>query len=142
MRPARLVRRSALATAAVALLGLLNAPAAHADWSSYIHSWTDGEQSRRWDDQSNTGVSFEGCSQQWGNQDLVDVQLWEDISFWPDDQQGETRRATACFRPDEVSTGIWTGLSPGSYYFETDRIANGGSCCLLFVSDVWVDTTP
>ncbi|MBN3931779.1 hypothetical protein IQ279_19460 [Streptomyces verrucosisporus] len=47
MRSANTIRRAALVAAAVASIGLVNAPSASANWSSCISSWADGEESRR-----------------------------------------------------------------------------------------------
>ncbi|MGW0738090.1 hypothetical protein [Streptomyces sp. NPDC002851] len=60
------------------------------------------------------------------------------IVSWTD---GETY--TNCFRSStSVSSGEWTGLPvEEDYFFEADKIGQGGSFCLLNVSKVYVDTT-
>jgi hypothetical protein len=133
------MRRASLAAAVLALLGFVNAPAASANWHSYIEAWTDGEESRRWDDGSYSQVQFQGCFAQGGLEDRVDVIMWRDITAWPDEEYDE-KTFSACFGGG-TSNGEWSGLSDGDYYFEADRVAQGGSCCLLNVQDVYVDTT-
>ncbi len=133
------MQRGSFAAAALGLLGFINAPAASANWSSYIEAWTDGEESRRWDDGSYSQVQFTDCFAQWGSRETVDVIMWRDRTAWPDDQYDE-KRFSACF-DGGTSNGAWSGLPDGDYYFEAHRIAQGNSCCLLDVEDVYVDTT-
>ena len=115
-----------------------------ANWSSYISSWTDGDESRRWADQGTySQVMFRDCFAQYGSQDSVVVKLWKDISFSPDQNLGG-KTFTNCFNGSGYwSNGEWTNVPSGdnTLYFEADKIAQGGSCCLLFVSEVYVDTS-
>ena len=141
MRSATTIRRAALAATAVAALGLINAPSASANWTSYISSWTDGNESRRWADESYSQVQFTNCFAQYGTTDQVVVKMWQDKPLATDPSYG-SKTFTNCFKGSGyTSNGEWTGLPSGDFYFETDKIAQGGSCCLLNVSTVYVDTT-
>ncbi|HEY3016615.1 MAG TPA: hypothetical protein VGJ41_15980 [Nocardioides sp.] len=124
----------------VATVGL-SATAALANWSSYISSWTDGDQSRRWADSAYSQVQFKGCFAQYGTTDSVNIQLNRDISGLPDAHY-DTKTFTNCFNGSNYwSNGEWTSLPSGNYYFEATKVAQGGSCCLLFVDYVYQDTT-
>lgn len=126
--------------AASAVLAL--APGAWANWESSISSWTDGETSRYWADQSYTQIHFTGCTAQGATTKSVVLKLWDYDSLSANDYYG-SKTYTNCFNgSSSVSSGEWTGLPEESdYFFEADKIGQGGSCCLLFVNKVYVDTT-
>ncbi|WP_320776466.1 hypothetical protein [Streptomyces sp. CRN 30] len=129
--------RSAVVLGVTAAVTLAGTPA-FANWQSSISSWTDGNESRNWDDESYSEVRFKGCTAQYGSE-KVTVKLWRAIDFYPDDSQG-THTFTNCYSGSSaVSAGEWTGLASGSYYFETSTVGDGGG--LLDVSVVYVDTT-
>ncbi|SFK92721.1 MULTISPECIES: hypothetical protein [Streptomyces] len=146
MRSATTIRRAALVAAAMASIGLINAPSASANWSSYISSWTDGEESRRWEDQGTySQVQFRDCFAQNAGSSNQKVTLTErvDISFSPD-KVLDSKTFSNCFKGSSYwSNGEWTDVPSGTntLYFRADKIGQGGSCCLLFVSEVYVDTS-
>ncbi|MEU6347982.1 hypothetical protein ABZ896_01485 [Streptomyces sp. NPDC047072] len=143
-RSRRLQRVGTIAGMAAAALFVL-VPNAQADWTwtSYISSWTDGNTSRRWDDEAYNEISFENCYAQYaGSSDQqvvvkrrIDVTLDYDVTV-------DTFTFSNCFKGNGYySTDTQTGLDSASYYFEADKIGTGGSCCLLFTDWVGVDTT-
>ncbi|WP_155057013.1 hypothetical protein [Streptomyces blattellae] len=144
MRSASTIRRAAYVTAAVASLSLINAPTASANWSSYITSWTDGDESRRWEDQgSYSQVQFRDCFAQYATTQAVTLTERVDISLSPD-KTLDSKTFTNCFNgTNSWSNGEWTDVPSGTntLYFRADKVGNGGSCCLLFVSEVYVDTS-
>ncbi|MEF9907361.1 hypothetical protein [Streptomyces sp. P9-A2] len=114
---------------------------ARANWQSHIVSWTDGNKSRSWDDESYTEVRFKNCFAQNSLNDKVVVKVQRYVAGVPYTSYG-THTYTNCFTgTDKVSAGEWTGLASGSYKFETTQVAQGNSCCLLNVGVVYVDTT-
>ncbi|MET8446991.1 MULTISPECIES: hypothetical protein [Streptomyces] len=127
-----------LAAAAV----LAAAPGAWANWSSYINSWTDGDTSRTWADESYSQVQFTGCTAQYATTKQVVVQLWDYDALSSNDYYG-SKTFTNCFNgASYTSNGEWTGLpTEPDFYFETSKVGQGGSCCLLNVKSVYVDTT-
>ncbi|MBT2488249.1 hypothetical protein J7E96_06875 [Streptomyces sp. ISL-96] len=140
MRSSITIRRAAMAAAVVASLSLINAPSASANWTSYINDWTDGDESRRWADESYSQVQFTTCDAQNGTEDSVVVKMWKDVSYDYDTSYG-SKTFTKCFTAGETSNGEWTGLPTGNFYFEAAKVAQGGKCCLLNVDKVYVDTT-
>ncbi|MFP3990511.1 hypothetical protein U9R90_24225 [Streptomyces sp. E11-3] len=70
------------------------------------------------------------------------VKLWDYDALSANDYYG-AKTYTNCFKGSGyTSVGEWTGLpSESDYFFETDKIGQGGSCCLLNVGTVCVDTT-
>ncbi|MFF1648976.1 hypothetical protein [Streptomyces sp. NPDC058240] len=129
-----------LGVTAAALLAM--APGAWANWQSSITSWTDGGTSRKWADESYSEIRFKGCTDQYATTHKVDVKLWDYDALSANDFYG-AKTYTNCFNGStSVSAGEWTGLPvEQDFFFETDNIGQGGSCCLLNVSVVYVDTT-
>ncbi|MFI8433790.1 hypothetical protein ACIGJO_08575 [Streptomyces sp. NPDC079020] len=128
-----------LAAAAV----LATAPGAQANWSSHIYSWTDGETSKtKWADAGYSQILFTGCQAENATKKSVVVKLWDYDALTANDYYG-MKTFSKCFNSgSSVSNGEWTGLpSEPDFFFEADRIGQGGSCCLLHVGKVNVDTT-
>lgn len=146
MRSGSTLRRIALVGATMATLGLANMPTASANWDSYISSWTDNHESRRWEDQGTySQVMFDNCFAQYAGSADQKVAVSErvDISLLPDKSLG-AKTFTNCFKGAGYwSNGEWTNVPSGvnNLFFRTDKIGTGGSCCLLFVSTVLVDTS-
>ncbi|MGW4824952.1 hypothetical protein ACWEP4_40110 [Streptomyces sp. NPDC004227] len=142
MRMQTSVKRVGTALAAAAVLVLFNASTASANWTSYINSWTDGHKSRTWEDQGTySQIQFTGCFAQYGTTKSVVVKLWHYYSVLPNESLG-SKTFTACFSGG-TSNGEWTNVPSGvnTLQFETTKIAQGGSCCLLNVDKVYVDTS-
>ncbi|MDX3098722.1 hypothetical protein PV703_24270 [Streptomyces sp. ME01-24h] len=129
------IRRVAVALAATAGIGLIVAPDASANWTSYISSWAKGNESRRWADESYSQLQFTGCFVQNGTQDVT-VAYYRDVALAVDPKY-DSKTFTACFGSG-TSNGEWTGLPSGDYYFKAMDVGGGG---LLFVDTVYVDTT-
>ncbi|MFF3781893.1 hypothetical protein [Streptomyces sp. NPDC001933] len=72
----------------------------------------------------------------------MDVKLWDYDALSANDYYGH-KTSTNCFNGStSVSAGEWTGLpAEEDFFFETHSTGQGGSCCLLNVSVVYVDTT-
>ncbi|MDF6019187.1 hypothetical protein [Streptomyces sp. JH34] len=142
MQISRSVKRAGAALAATAALVMVNPSTASANWSSYINSWTDGEKSRTWEDQGTySQIQFTDCFAQYGTTKSVVVKLWHYYSVLPNESLG-TKTFTACF-DGSTSNGQWTNVPSGTntLQFEADKVAQGGSCCLLNVGTVYVDTS-
>jgi hypothetical protein len=144
---ARILLRSkkALAVLAAALsLTMFTASSAFANWSSYIVAWTDGNESRHWDDQGTySQIMFEGCSAQYATTNSVVIQMWHYYSILPNESLG-SKTFTACFNSSTSwSNGEWTNIPSGdnTLFFEASKVAQGNSCCLLNVAEVDVDTS-
>ncbi|MET8538696.1 hypothetical protein ABZV67_45350 [Streptomyces sp. NPDC005065] len=129
------IRRAAVVLAATSALGLAVAPSASANWTSYISSWGNGDESRRWADESYSQLQFTGCYVTYGSQDVT-VAYYRDIPF-STDAKYDSKTFTACFSGG-TSNGEWTGLATGDYYFKATDVGGGG---LLDVNKVYVDTT-
>nr|WTB34534.1 hypothetical protein OG781_38055 [Streptomyces sp. NBC_00830] len=130
------------ALVAAATLAMVNTSTASANWSSYISSWTDGEKSRTWEDQGTySQIQFTNCYAQYGTTQSVVVKLWHYYSILPNESLGN-KTFTACFGGG-TSNGEWTNVPSGTntLQFEADKVAQGGSCCLLSVASVNVDTS-
>ncbi|MEU0525992.1 hypothetical protein [Streptomyces niveus] len=102
-----------------------------------------GFQSRRWDDVSYSEIRFTGCTTT-EDDPLVDesaeVEMRQDRSFQPDKSWGK-KTASHCFDSgSSVSSGEWTGLDAGQYYFQIGLI-NTRVDDSLSVARVYVDTT-
>lgn len=69
------------------------------------------------------------------------IKLWDYDALSANDYYG-AKTYTHCFRSSSaVSSGEWTGLpQEPDFFFEADKIGQGGSCCLLNVKKVYVDT--
>ncbi|MET9774222.1 hypothetical protein ABZ023_08090 [Streptomyces sp. NPDC006367] len=137
-------RKAALTvTAAMALVGF-SATTASANWSSYISSWTDGDRSRKWTDSGTySQVQFRSCFAQYGTTEQVVVKMWKIDTWTPNDNLG-SKTFTNCFNGSSSwSNGQWTNVPTGEHtlQFEADKVAQGGSCCLLNVAEVYVDTS-
>ncbi|MGP3951373.1 hypothetical protein [Streptomyces sp. 7N604] len=139
-------KKAGAVLAAASARTFLNAPFASANWTSSISSWTDGQESRHSDEQGTySQVLFRDCFAQYASSSnqRVDLLMWQDISFSPD-RQLDRKVFTNCFNRDNYwSNGEWTDVPSGdvTLYFEADKIGSGGSCCLLFVSEVYQDTS-
>lgn len=140
------MKKVGVAIAAAGALALLNATPASANWTSYISSWTDGQESRRWADNGNySQVQFRGCFAQNApnSEQHVDLLMWVDVAYSPD-KQLDRKVFSNCFNGSSYwSNGEWTDVPSGgnTLYFEADKIGPGGSCCLLFVDEVYQDTS-
>ncbi|WP_406329655.1 hypothetical protein [Streptomyces sp. NBC_00203] len=137
------LQRTGVIVGAVSALLLVLTPSAFADWTwtSYISSWTDGDTSHRWDDEAYNEISWEGCYAQYGTTQQTVVKRRIDVSL-ASDVTVDTFTFSNCFNGSGYySTDTQTGLDSASYYFEADKVAQGGSCCLLFADWVGVDTT-
>jgi hypothetical protein len=80
---------------------------------------------------------------QYGTVDSVVVKLLKDRDLWADEDLG-SKTYTNCFNGEQSwSNGQWTDVPKGSntLHFETDKVAQGGSCCLLWVAEVSQDTS-
>ncbi|MDX3577981.1 MULTISPECIES: hypothetical protein [unclassified Streptomyces] len=126
-------------TAAVITLAM--APIAEANWSSSITGASVGFESRRWSDELYSQVKFTGCTTDPGVTKSTDVQIWNDISFQPDEAY-DNKTFTACFNGG-TSNGEWTDLPSGmrDYYFQIKKIAGSTFGPQLSVRSVSVDTT-
>lgn len=136
------VKKAGAALVAAASLVVISASTASANWSSYISSWTDGDKSRTWEDQGTySQIQFTNCYAQYGTTESVVVKLWHYYSVLPNESLG-SKTFTACFNGG-TSNGEWTNVPSGTntLQFEADKIAQGGSCCLLNVGTVYVDTS-
>lgn len=136
------LKKAALVTTAAAALVGFSTTTASANWTSYIASWTDGDRSRTWADSGTySQVQFTGCFAQYGNSKQVVVKMWKIDTWTPNDDLG-SKTFTACFNGG-TSNGEWTNVPTGDHtlQFEADKIAQGGSCCLLNVDKVFVDTS-
>lgn len=146
MRSGSTLRRIALVGATMATLGLANMPTASANWVSYISSWTDGQESHRWEDQGTySQIQFRDCFAQYASDANQKVALTERVAIdlWPDGKL-DSKTFTNCFKGTNYwSNGEWTDVPSGvnTLYFRADKIGTGSSCCLLFVSEVDVDTS-
>lgn len=145
MRTLSCGKRAGAMVAAASVLLMLNAPSASANWSSYISGWTDGDESRRWSDRGNySQVLFRDCYAQYGGtKQSVVVRMWKHVALQPDRNLGG-KKYTRCFKgANKWSNGQWRNLpsGPNTLYFETHRVSRGGSCCLLFVDKVYVNTS-
>ncbi|WP_381794989.1 hypothetical protein [Streptomyces niveus] len=129
------IRRAAVVLTATSALGLIVAPNAHANWSSYIASWGQGEESRRWADESYSQLQFTGCTVEHGSNNVT-VAYYRDVPLSTDPKE-DSKTFTACFGSG-TSNGEWTGLASGDWYFRAESIGGGG---LLNVTTVSVDTT-
>ena len=139
-----LAKRAGAVLALASTLILVNAPLASANWSSTISSWTDGQTSRHWDEQGTySQVQFRDCFAQYGTTQSVDLLMWVDKPL-QSDQKLDRKVFTACFNGSSSwSNGEWTDVPSGdvTLYFEADKVGQGGSCCLLSVSQVEQDTS-
>ncbi|GAA2245139.1 hypothetical protein GCM10010232_35210 [Streptomyces amakusaensis] len=139
-------KKIGVAASAASALVFIGAPQASANWSSHIDSWTDGQESRRWSDNGTySQVQFRDCYAQNAGSSAQKVSLimWSHIALAPD-KKLDTKTFTNCFNGNTSwSNGEWTDVpaGPNTLYFEADKVGNGGSCCLLFVSEVKVDTS-
>ncbi|WP_103503393.1 MULTISPECIES: hypothetical protein [unclassified Streptomyces] len=108
---------------------------------SHISSWTDGNESRRWSDRSYSEIRFNTCTVQNSSTKKTDVRMWQHRALLPDVGYAN-KTYTNCFTGQgKVSAGEWWDLPSATYYFRVNNVGHGGSCCLLFVSQVYVDTT-
>lgn len=129
------IKRAAVVLAATSSLGLILAPNAHANWSSYIQDWGQGDESRRWADESYSQLQLGGCWVQNGSSSVT-MAYYRVITALPDAKY-DSKTFTACFGSG-TSNGEWTGLTSGDYYFRAESIGGGG---LFNASSVSVDTT-
>ncbi|MGW6603600.1 hypothetical protein [Streptomyces sp. NPDC055036] len=137
--------RGATVVGMTSVVMLAFAPAAEANWDSYIKNATPGFESQRWSDEKYSEIKFTGCyaSSSGGHPTSTDVQMWRHRAALPDVSY-DNKTFTQCFQnSNSTSTGEWT-LSDGfeSYYFQIMKI--GGSTSSgnsLDVSSVVVDTT-
>jgi hypothetical protein len=133
---------AALATASA--LTLITATSASANWSSSIGSWTDGQESHHWDEEGTySQVQFRSCHAQYATVKSVDLLMWVDKPLQTD-QKLDRKVFTACFNGvNSWSNGEWTDIPSGdvTLYFESDKVGQGGSCCLLDVAEVQQDTS-
>lgn len=121
------------------------APAAQADAPSWHSKWDDAAiaaESHRWSDHSYTEINYSHCD---SNSDVsTNVLLWQARDFQPDPTFG-SKRFTTCFDGsdgDWTSTGTWSGLDEGSYYFSVHYIDDHFYSSLrLDVDDIYVDTS-
>ncbi|MER5564445.1 hypothetical protein ABT071_38330 [Streptomyces sp. NPDC002506] len=127
--------RQAIAVAAggAALLSLGIVPA-HAENSrtSYIGGWARGNESSRWYDNNNDGVStsvgFSGCQtdSSFSNASLT---LYKDVSLAPDENHGG--------RTNYCNTSYWGDESEGSYYFTLSGFTGGSRLSVSTVRIAW-----
>ena len=138
----RILARLAAVVGLTATAVLTAAPGAWANWESHISSWTDGHESRRWQEQSYSEIRFTTCYAQYGESNpKTDVRMFRDRSLMPDVPY-DNKTYRNCFTGSgKVSAGEWWDLPSGTYYFRVNNVGPGNSCCLLFVSRVYVDTT-
>ncbi|MEU8877141.1 hypothetical protein AB0D24_39620 [Streptomyces javensis] len=113
------------------------------NWESSMTSVLSGFQSRRWDDVSYSEVRFTGCTTTEDDprvDESAEVEMRQDRSFQPDKSWGK-KTARHCFDSrSSVSSGEWTGLDAGRYYFQIGLI-NTRVDDALSVARVYVDTT-
>ena len=144
MNRSQVFRRVGAVSATGVALILGAAPVANATWSSYIENWGIGSKSRTWSDESYTQTHFTKCSTSYSSSS-VDVRLYryrqndEPIAY-------DIKHFTQCMYwsdGDDTSTGVWTGLPAGSYYFQIKGIDGFGSGSepRLAVREVIQDTT-
>lgn len=138
------LKKMGVVLATAGALTLATAPNASANWDSYITDWTDGQTSHHWDENGTySQVQFRSCSAQYGTTDSVDLLMWVDKPFQVD-QKLDRKVFSACFGgANSWSNGEWRDVPSGSVtlYFEADKVAQGGSCCLLTVAEVYQDTS-
>ncbi|GHJ39794.1 hypothetical protein [Streptomyces sp. TS71-3] len=128
-----------LGTAAVITLAL--APTAEANWTSSITAASPGFESRRWQDELYSQITFHDCRTD-ATTHSTDVQIWRDRTALPD-LSYDNKTYTACFS-GSVSNGEWTDLPAGieDYYFEIMKIGGSGVAGpVLTVGSLTVDTT-
>ncbi|EXU89296.1 hypothetical protein [Streptomyces noursei] len=111
----RSTRRKAALVAGVVLAATVagTVPSwAEGSWSSYMSNWTNGAESRRWQDNHSDGnattIGFSGCN--FGGAGAVNITLYRAVDYWPDDAQG--------MKFMDCGTTSWGAMSiAGSYYF-------------------------
>ncbi|MEU8936343.1 hypothetical protein AB0D30_41485 [Streptomyces sp. NPDC048409] len=121
------------------------APAAHADDPSWRSHWDDAhiaQESHSWLDSNYTEINYTHCD---SNSDVsTHVLLWRKLDYQPDPTFG-SKRFTQCFsgsNGDWTSTGTYSGLDAGAYYFSVQYIDDHFySDSTLDVTTVYVDTT-
>lgn len=133
-RNLRLQRTGVILGALSALLFVLS-PSAFADWTwtSYISSWTDGDTSRRWADESYNEISWEGCFAQYGTTQQTVVKRRIDVSL-ASDVTVDTFTFSNCFNGSGYySTDTQTGLDSASTTSKPTRLLRAGpaACCSL-----------
>ncbi|MET8579133.1 hypothetical protein [Streptomyces sp. NPDC005012] len=108
-----------------------------------MSAWPENKRSRTWTDSGTySQVQFTNCFAENGTSKSVVVKLWA-TDYLPDVGL-DSKTFTNCFNgAGYVSNGEWTDIPSGehSLQFEPTKIAQGGDCCLLNVSRVYVDTT-
>ncbi|MGW7069389.1 hypothetical protein ACWGII_14485 [Streptomyces sp. NPDC054855] len=132
-------RLSSIASISAAVT-LMTIPAAQATIISFsIKNKEAGSESSHWSEEKYTEVAFKNCNST--RDSSVDVKLWRAIDYYPDSDHG-SKHYTACFSSNRpaVSSGEWSSLPWGSYYFELDKIDGGGSSTLS-TETAWADTT-
>ncbi|MFI8005728.1 hypothetical protein [Streptomyces sp. NPDC086010] len=137
----KITARAAMTAGTAAVIGLVLAPSAEANWSSSISGASVSFESRRWSDEQYSQVQFTGCHTDSGVTKSTDVQMWRDISLQPDDSY-DNKTFTACFGSG-TSNGEWTDLGTGAknVYFKIMKIGGSTFGPQLSVSSVSVDTT-
>ncbi|MEV7237220.1 hypothetical protein AB0N06_25630 [Streptomyces sp. NPDC051020] len=101
---------------AVAVLGVIAAPAQASSWSSSLTGAGPGFESRRWADSGGTtNIKFTGCSDDYSNKG-VNVLLRKD-TLGPDPYYVNAY-FTNCFASStSTSSGTWADHGSGNYYF-------------------------
>lgn len=148
MFPLGSTKRGLCAVVAAGAILAASAPAAMANWTSYISGWSDGVgRSQNWDDTGPyTQIKWENCEVQgYGEKQEATVRVWRDITAAPDVHYGSLTYS-ACFKDNTTrSIGEWTNLTSGTYpyYFKTPRVGTSGTDNngLLHVAWVGVDTS-
>jgi len=122
-----------------AVIALVLAPTAEANWSSSISAASVSFESRRWSDELYSQIKFTGCHTDGSKS--TDIQMWRDISLQPDDSY-DNKTFTACFNGG-TSNGEWTELGSGmkNVYFQIMKIGGSTFGPQLSVNSVSVDTT-
>lgn len=137
----KLSARVATTAGTAAVIALVLAPTAEANWTSSITAASVSFESRRWADELYSQVQFSGCHTDSGVTKSTDVQMWRDISLQPDDSY-DNKTFTACFN-GSTSNGEWTDLGSGKkdVYFQIMKIGGSTFGPQLTVNSVSVDTT-
>lgn len=137
----KLSARLATTAGTAAVIALVFATSAEANWSSSITAASVNFESRRWSDELYSQVQFTGCHTDSGVTKSTDVQMWRDISLQPDDSY-DNKTFTACFGTG-TSNGEWTDLGSGmkNVYFQIMKIGGSTFGPQLSVNSVSVDTT-
>lgn len=124
---------------------LISGPAAQASWSGSISSGRVGWESNNWQDELYSQITAYGCERRTGGVAApasVDLQIWENISFQPDESY-DNKTYTACFFGGR-SNGEWRDLPAGKkpYYFQIMKIAgSGGGAYVVDIDKYIVDQT-